>query len=216
MGLPRLKIKGFTLNVPIMQGGMGVGVSLHPLALEAAKHGGFGTVSSAALDRLVSRETGKRVDSREAAYIEVSKAKEGGGYAGINIMWALQRDYEKSVLGAIDAGADAIISGAGLPLTLPKIAKSHPGFKDTALIPIVSSARALEIICRIWEKQGYKPDAAVLEGPLAGGHIGWDSKTIRGYESEEKFYENYALDALLRSEERRVGKECRSRWSPYH
>ena len=84
-------------------------------------------------------------------------------------MVALQRDYEASVRGAIDAGADAIISGAGLPLSLPAIQK--PG--DTALIPIVSSARALELICRRWERQGQRPDAVVLEGPLAGGHLGF-------------------------------------------
>ncbi len=84
-------------------------------------------------------------------------------------MAALGRDYNASVKGALDAGADAIISGAGLPLNLPAIQPP----KDTALIPIVSSARALDIICKKWEKLGYRPDAVVLEGPLAGGHLGF-------------------------------------------
>jgi nitronate monooxygenase len=84
-------------------------------------------------------------------------------------MVALQRDFETSVRAALDAGADAIVSGAGLPLSLPAVQPAG----DTALIPIVSSARALDIICRRWERQHYRPDAVVLEGPLAGGHLGF-------------------------------------------
>ncbi len=171
--LQPLIIKGKKIPIPIIQGGMGVGVSLFPLASAVAREGGLGLVSSACLDRLVSKRTGKKLNSYEAAYEEVSRAKEGG-YAGINIMWALFRDYNDSVKGAIDAGADAIISGAGLPLNLPAI---HPP-RDTALIPIVSSARALEIICKKWERLGYRPDAVVLEGPLAGGHLGFHIKDV--------------------------------------
>ncbi len=149
---------------------MGVGISLFPLAAAVAAEGGLGLISSAGLDRIVSKRKGKRVNSYEAAYEEVSLARESGGvHVGINIMVALARDYAESVKGAIEAGADAIFSGAGLPLELPLI---HPS-KDTALIPIVSSARALEIVCRKWEKAGRRPDAAVLEGPLAGGHLGF-------------------------------------------
>jgi len=178
--LPQLIIKGKTLKTPIVQGGMGVGVSLHPLAAAVAREGGLGIVSSACLDRLVSKRTGKRIGTYDAAYEEVSLAKSQGGFAGINIMVALVKDYPDSVKGAIDAGADAIISGAGLPLSLPAI--QNP--KDTALIPIVSSARALEIICKKWEKLGYRPDAVVLEGPLAGGHLGFRIDQI-GLESNK-------------------------------
>src|SRR5512147_748901 len=148
---------------------MGVGVSLSPLASAVAREGGLGLVSSACLDRLVSKRTGKKKDSYEAAHEEVSQAKASGGFAGINIMCALGRDYEASVRGALDAGAHAIISGAGLPLSLPGIQPP----KDTALVPIVSSARALELICKKWERYSYRPDAVVLEGPLAGGHLGF-------------------------------------------
>lgn len=167
--LSSLTIKGKTISAPIIQGGMGVGVSLFPLAAAVAKEGGVGIVSSACLDRLVSERTGKKLNSYEAAYEEVSQAKANGGFAGINIMCALARDYNASVQGALDAGADMIISGAGLPVSLPAI--QNP--KDTALIPIVSSTRALEIICKKWERLGYRPDAVVLEGPLAGGHLGF-------------------------------------------
>lgn len=167
--LPALTIKGMRIPLPIVQGGMGVGVSLHPLASAVALAGGLGLLSSACLDRLVSRRLGREVDTYEAVREEVAAAKAAGGYAGINIMVAIQRDYETSVRAAIAAGADAIVSGAGLPLSLPDIAP--PG--DTALIPIVSSARALRLICRRWQRQHYRPDAVVLEGPLAGGHLGF-------------------------------------------
>lgn len=169
-----LVIKNKKVETPIIQGGMGIGVSLSPLASAVAKEGGVGIISSAALDRIVSKRKGKKVNSYEAAYEEASLAKAAGGFAGINIMVALGRDFEDSVRGAIDAGADFIISGAGLPLNLPAIQSP----KDTALIPIVSSARALEIICRKWEKLKYLPDAVVLEGPLAGGHLGFKMDQI--------------------------------------
>lgn len=148
---------------------MGVGVSLSPLASAVAKEGGVGIISSACLDRLVSKRSGKKFNTYEATYEEVSLSKSSGGFAGINIMVALVRDYEDSVRGAVDAGADFIISGAGLPLNLPAIAAP----RDTALIPIVSSARALDLICKKWERLHYRPDAVVLEGPLAGGHLGF-------------------------------------------
>lgn len=181
--LSPLIIKGKAISLPIIQGGMGVGVSLYPLASAVAREGGLGIVSSAALDRLVSKRTGKKYNTYEAAYEEVCRAKENGGFAGINIMRALVRDYDDSVKGALDANADAIISGAGLPISLPTIQPP----KDTALIPIVSSARALDIICKKWEKSGYRPDAVVLEGPLAGGHLGFKIDQI---DSNENRLEN--------------------------
>jgi len=183
--LPSLVIKGKTIKIPIIQGGMGVGVSLSPLASAVAEEGGVGIVSSAALDRLVSKRTGKKHTTYEAAFEEISQAKAKGGISGINIMVALIQDYEDSVKGAIDAGADVIISGAGLPLNLPVI--QHPG--ETALIPIVSSARALELICKKWERLGYRPDAVVLEGPLAGGHL--------GFKFEDIYLESNKLENLL-------------------
>jgi nitronate monooxygenase len=162
------------ISLPIIQGGMGVGVSLYPLACAVAVVGGLGLLSSACLDRVVSQRVGRKVDTYEAVRHEVAAAKADGGFAGINIMVALQRDYEASVRAAIDAGAGAIVSGAGLPLSLPEIQPP----RDTALIPIVSSARALDLICRRWERQHYRPDAVVLEGPLAGGHLGFRADQV--------------------------------------
>ncbi len=172
--LTPLIIKDKKITVPIIQGGMGVGVSLYPLAKAVAKEGGVGIISSACIDRLVSKRTGKKHNTYDATYEEISLSKVSGGFVGINIMVALVRDYVNSVIASIDAGADFIISGAGLPLNLPAI---HPP-KDTALIPIVSSARALELICKKWERLGYRPDAVVLEGPLAGGHLGFKMDQI--------------------------------------
>ena len=172
--LPALKIKGKKVKVPIIQGGMGIGVSLSPLARAVAKEGGVGIVSSACLDRLLSKRNGRALSTYEATLEEVSLAKAEGGVAGINVMVALARDYDDSVKAAIDAGADVIISGGGLPLHLPGV--KDPG--DTALVPVVSSARALELICKKWERLSYRPDAVVLEGPLAGGHLGFSFDQI--------------------------------------
>ena len=183
--LPSLIIKGKTIKVPIIQGGMGVGVSLSPLASAVAEEGGVGIVSSAALDRLITKRTGKKHTTYEAVFEEISQAKAKGGVSGINIMVALIQTYDDTVKASIDAGADVIISGAGLPLSLPVV--KNPG--DTALIPIVSSARALELICKKWERVGYRPDAVVLEGPLAGGHL--------GFKFEDIYLESNTLENLL-------------------
>ena len=148
---------------------MGIGVSLAPLASAVAAEGGAGIISSAALDRLLSKRNNRKYKSYEAAYEEITLSKRLGGVTGINIMVALVRDYMESVKGALDAGADMIISGAGLPMNLPSIGK----VKDTALVPIVSSARALSLICKRWQRAGYRPDAVIVEGPLAGGHLGF-------------------------------------------
>ncbi|MCE5312346.1 MAG: nitronate monooxygenase [Nitrospiraceae bacterium] len=174
MKFPSLVIKDRTMVSPIIQGGMGVGISMAPLAAAVAKEGGMGVISSACIDRVVSKKMGRKMNCYEAVYEEVSEARKSGGLVGINIMTALVRDYEDSVKAAVEAGADAIISGAGLPMNLPSICKP----KNTALIPIVSSARALELICKKWERQGYRPDAVVLEGPLAGGHLGFKLEDV--------------------------------------
>lgn len=181
--LKPLIIKGMRIDAPIIQGGMGVGVSLHPLANAVAREGGVGIISSACIDRLVSKRHAKKINIYDSLYEEINLSKTKGGFVGVNIMTALVRDYNDSVKASLDAGANMIISGAGLPLTLPAIQPP----KDTALVPIVSSARALEIICKKWEKLGYRPDAVVLEGPLAGGHLGF---RIDQVETEENRLEN--------------------------
>jgi len=176
MRLPSLAIKNVRLKYCVFQGGMGVGGSLHPLAGAVAKEGGLGIVSSAALRTIVSLRDGKEVDTYTAVRIEMERARSLAGKSaiGINVMCAIVRDYHDTIRAAIDAGVDAIISGAGLPLGLPGI--KPPG--HTALIPIVSSARALVNIIKRWERLHYRPDAVVLEGPLAGGHLGFKPEQI--------------------------------------
>lgn len=168
-----LKIGTLLLAVPIIQGGMGVGVSMAPLARAVAARQGLGTLSSACLDRLVSERIGRKVGVREACEIEVREAKEGGLPVAMNVMMALASTYDEAVLGSMDGGVDVIISGAGLPLKLPSVVATHPRADQTALVPIVSSGRALDIVCKRWKKAGRLPDAVVVEGPLAGGHLGW-------------------------------------------
>ncbi|MCX7990405.1 MAG: nitronate monooxygenase, partial [Proteobacteria bacterium] len=183
--MKNLTIKGKAIKFPIIQGGMGIGVSLHQLAKAVANEGGMGVISSAALDRILTKRYGKKFTTYEAVRKEIELAKESTGAVGINIMVAVSKDYEDSVRASVDGGVDAIISGGGLPLSLPSITKP----KDTALIPIVSSARSLDLICRKWEKQGYRPDACILEGPLAGGHL--------GFRIEDIDKEEHKLESLL-------------------
>jgi nitronate monooxygenase len=173
--LPAMQIRHTKIRRPIIQGGMGIGLSNHTLAGAVGREGGLGVLSSAALDRLVSARHGTKLKAREAAAQDVRDAKEiaQGGAIGMNIMVAIINQYEDSVLGSMDGGVDVIISGAGLPLSLPEIALSHPRADEVALVPIVSSGRALEIICKRWNRSGRLPDAVVVEGPLAGGHIAW-------------------------------------------
>jgi nitronate monooxygenase len=170
-----LKLRNKEVRVPIIQGGMGIGLSSYTLAGAVAREGGLGVLSSAALDRIVSKRHNKKMRAREAAAQDVRDAKILGnnGAVGMNIMVAVINQYEDSVLGSMDGGVDAIISGAGLPMALPEIALRHERNEDVALIPIVSSGRAMEIIFKRWKRTGRLPDAVVVEGPRAGGHIAW-------------------------------------------
>lgn len=187
MKLPKLTIKDAELSNCIVQGGMGAGVSGSRLASSVAREGGLGIVSSVGLDAIVFSRTGRTVDIYKAVREEIEKAKDlcGGGPIGINVMRAVYRDYGPSVRAAIDAGADVIVSGAGTPITLPCI--QLPG--RTALVPIVSSARSLKVILKAWERYHYRPDAVVLEGPMAGGHLGFSVSEIDNPE--------FALEKLL-------------------
>lgn len=173
--LPELKMRNTTIKIPVIQGGMGIGLSSFTLAGAVAAEGGLGVLSSAALDRIVSDRHGKKFNHRQAAAQDVidAKALANGGAIGMNIMVAVINTYEDSVLGSMDGGVDAIISGAGLPMALPEIVKLHPRADEVALIPIVSSGRATEVIFKRWSRSGRLPDALVVEGPLAGGHIAW-------------------------------------------
>lgn len=172
--------------IPVVQGGMGVGVSAGGLAGAVARLGGVGTLSSVDLRRLhpdLMARTGhldKEPDARQlidAANLqaldrEIRRARElaqGRGLIAVNVMKALSA-YEACVRQALASGADALVVGAGLPLDLPELARDYP---QTALIPILSDARGVQLLVRKWQKKGRLPDAIVIEHPgLAGGHLG--------------------------------------------
>ena len=184
-GLRPLRLGGKSL-IPVVQGGMGVGVSAGGLAGAVASLGGVGTISSVDLRRLhpdLMARTGhldKEPDARaqiDAANLdaldrEIRKARalaQGRGLIAVNMMKALSA-YEAYVRQALASGVDALVVGAGLPLDLPELAREHP---NTALIPILSDARGVQLLVRKWERKGRLPDAIVIEHPgLAGGHLG--------------------------------------------
>ena len=184
-GLRPLRLGGKSL-IPVVQGGMGVGVSAGGLAGAVASLGGVGTISSVDLRRLhpdLMARTGhldKEPDARaqiDAANLdaldrEIRKARalaQGRGLIAVNMMKALSA-YEAYVRQALASGVDALVVGAGLPLDLPELAREHP---NTALIPILSDSRGVQLLVRKWERKGRLPDAIVIEHPgLAGGHLG--------------------------------------------
>lgn len=175
-------IRGKTLPLPILQGGMGVGVSLDRLAGAVAACSGMGTLSTAMCGFAEPDfERDPRGANLRALARQVRRAKElskGVGLVGVNAMVATSQ-YADSVRTALRAGADAVVCGAGLPKDLPAIAAEVPE-SGAALAPIVSSGRAASLICRLWDKHYRRvPDFVVLEGPLAGGHLGFSKEEAR-------------------------------------
>jgi len=186
--MKKLKIGNHVAQIPIIQGGMGVGISLSGLASAVAEEGGIGVISAAGLGMIYKDLSNDfQSNSIEGLRIEIRKAKQKSkGIIGVNIMVALS-NYSDLVRVSIEAGADLIISGAGLPLDLPKYLT--PGC-TTRLVPIVSSARAARLICNKWlTHYNYLPDAILVEGPMAGGHL--------GFKPEQIFDDNYRLEKLI-------------------
>jgi len=177
--LKPLIIGGLEVRVPIVQGGMGVQVSTASLASAVANCGGAGTIASVGLAYGIDEEGREFVEaSNEALRNEIREAKRlSRGVVGINIMVALS-NFEDLARTAAGEHADFIVSGAGLPLKLPE----HTEGSSTKLIPIVSSARAADLIIKTWKKRYDRlPDAIVVEGPLAGGHIGFKLADLIGH-----------------------------------
>lgn len=184
-GLKPLRIRDKTL-LPIVQGGMGVGVSASKLSAAVAQLGGMGTISSVDLRRHhpdlmaqtghLDKEPDARAQIDQANLIALDReiraarqASQGQGWIAVNVMKALSA-YETYVTQSLASGANALVVGAGLPLDLPDLARDHP---EVALIPILSDARGVQLLVRKWEKKGRLPDAIVIENPkLAGGHLG--------------------------------------------
>lgn len=181
-----MRIRGKELALPILQGGMGVGVSLDGLAGAVASCGGMGTISAALCGyRELDAARDPKGASLRALERQVRRAKEiakGAGLVAVNVMVATTQ-YADCVRTALKAGADAIVCGAGLPTDLPAIAADVPE-SDAALAPVVSSGRAAALICRMWQKRHHRlPDFVVLEGPLAGGHLGFTPEEAKAAQS---------------------------------
>lgn len=178
----------YEIKLPIIQGGMGVGVSLNGLAAAVANEGGVGVISVAGLGLLYPEYESTYLEKcihglRE----EIRKAREKTrGVIGVNIMVALS-NFADMVRTAIEERVDVIFAGAGLPLDLPSFLTAE---SRTQLVPIVSSARAAKLICEKWSAgYDYLPDAIVVEGPKAGGHLGFKREQIED--------ENYSLEHLV-------------------
>lgn len=172
-----LQIGDLIAKLPIVQGGMGVGVSLSGLASAVANEGGVGVISAAGLG-LIYKEHSSNYNEASIFGLkeELRKAREATkGVIGVNVMVAMS-NFAEMVKTAIQEKADIIFSGAGLPLNLPSFLTE--GAK-TKLAPIVSSARAAKLLCeKWWQNYRHIPDAIVVEGPKAGGHLGYKREEL--------------------------------------
>ncbi|HUX56046.1 MAG TPA: nitronate monooxygenase family protein [Bacteroidales bacterium] len=183
-----LRMGNLAIAVPIIQGGMGVGISLSGLAAAVANEGGIGVIASAGLGLLYKKFS---TDFLEASIYglkeEIRKAREKTiGVIGVNVMVAMT-DFADIIKTSISEKVDIIIAGAGLPLNLPSFLKKD---SITKLVPIVSSARATKIICEKWKANyDYLPDAVIVEGPRAGGHLGFKEEQINDL--------NFSLEKLV-------------------
>jgi len=197
-----LKIGKYTIDVPIIQGGMGVGISWDQLAGSVSHEGGLGVISSVGTGVYQNRAYIDKVagDNRPVDTVNFYSSKAlhkifenarklcGDRPLAANVLYAIN-DYKQVVIDSCKAGANIIITGAGLPLTMPECVKDFP---DVAIVPIVSTAKALKILCRRWQKShGRLPDAVIVEGPLSGGH--------QGFKYEECFLPENQLEAILPS-----------------
>lgn len=178
-----LKIGDKTARVPLIQGGMGVGISLGNLAGTVAQQGGIGIISTA---QIGFREPDFDAHPSEANLrairkeMEKARAISPDGLIGYNIMVAL-KDYKQHVAAAVEAGADLIISGAGLPTELPGLTAGSP----TKIAPIVSTEKSAKVILKYWSRKYHRTaDLVVIEGPKAGGHLGFKEEELEHYTPE--------------------------------
>lgn len=184
----QLKIGNLTAKLPIVQGGMGVGISLSGLAAAVANQGGIGVIAAAGIGMLEHDGATNYFEANiRALRDEIRKARTlTSGIIGVNIMVALS-NFVDLVKASIEEGVDAIFAGAGLPLDLPGLVDK---FTNTKLIPIISSAKAAKLIIKRWHsKYNYIPDAFVVEGPKAGGHL--------GFKPEQLDDPGYALEKIV-------------------
>ncbi|MGZ8857715.1 MAG: NAD(P)H-dependent flavin oxidoreductase [Candidatus Aminicenantales bacterium] len=187
MKIPPLDIGDIHVPFPLIQGGMGVRVSLARLAAAVTNEGGIGTIASVGLGDIEKSKTDFDNVSRDALVYEIRRAKSlTDGPIAVNIMGVLSnaRDLVET---SVREGIKLIVSGASLPLKLPEMVDDA----TVKLLPIVSSGRAADLILRTWDKRYARTaDAVILEGPLAGGHLGFSFEQLR---QPEKF----SLEVLL-------------------
>lgn len=200
MAFKSLKIGKHTIDIPIVQGGMGVGISWDQLAGNVSKEGGLGVISSVGTGYYENKSHVQRLVAERPLEVQNFYSKEaltkifenarkicGDKPLAANVLYAIN-DYGRVVADSCEAGADIIITGAGLPTNMPEFTADYP---DVALVPIVSSAKALKIICKRWEKRYNRlPDAVILEGPKSGGH--------QGFTYEQCALEENQLENLVR------------------
>lgn len=184
MNLKPLKIGDLIAKIPVIQGGMGVGISLSGLAGAVAAEGGVGVISTAQIGfRYPSFDSDPIGTNLRAIADEIKRARKiaAGGIIGVNIMVATKR-YEEYVKAAVAAGVDIIISGAGLPVNLPELVKNS----RTKIAPIVSSLKSVQLIIKYWlKKYDRLPDMVVVEGPEAGGHLGFSYEQLEDIKALE-------------------------------
>lgn len=205
--MPGLEIGDLKVDLPIIQGGMGVGISLSGLASAVANQGGVGVIASVGISMIRSDgQTSFRKGNIEGLVYEIRRAKSlTDGVIGVNIMVALT-DFENLLLTSVDEGADLVLLGAGLPLKVPQLLTPERMREGkTKTVPIVSSARAADLIFKSWAKHNCSPDAIVVEGPMAGGHLGFKKMQI---DDPDYKLENLIPDVVRAVEpwEQRFGK----------
>ncbi len=212
--LPKLRIKGRAV-LPIVQGGMGVGISAHRLAGSVARQGAVGTLSSVDLRRHHEDLMAKTAKSRDKALIDAANLEaldreicaalalaEGHGMVAVNVMRAVS-EYAHYVQQSCKSGAQAIVVGAGLPLDLPDLVADYP---DVALIPILSDARGIAVLLRKWMRKNRLPDAIVIEHPrYAGGHLG--AAKVADLNDPRFDFENVLRDTLALFDQLGIARE---------
>ncbi|MDO4169072.1 MAG: nitronate monooxygenase family protein [Lachnospiraceae bacterium] len=194
------------VKIPLFQGGMGIGISLGGLAGAVAKEGGVGIIS---ISQIGYREPDFYQDTLtanlRAIHKELQKAREiaPDGIIGFNIMVAMNQ-YEEHVKEAVKAGADIIVSGAGLPVDLPKYVEGS----DVALAPIVSTEKSAKVILKYWDRKYHRTaDVLIIEGPKAGGHLGFSSEQLETFTTDSYHEEVRQIIKVVREYERKYNQK---------
>lgn len=177
MKLPHLQLGSLIVPIPIIQGGMGIGISRSGLASAVAREGGIGVISGVQIGfDEEDFEINPKKANLNALKKEIRNAKKnsGGGIIGVNLMAAMN-NYDEYAKVCVQEKAHLIISGAGIPMKLPSFVKGT----NTKAVPIVSSGKAAAVIIKLWERHyNYVPDMVIVEGPEAGGHLGFSQKEL--------------------------------------